>query len=234
MAHWSSGPRYHACWQHRESKRQRSFYLPELAFAANLLRNPCAEIRSRVFLPLKCPSFTSIQNPAPPRLDPCQRNASLGSRCSCAMRAKDAQAKTFKGEGAGMQQLGREGRGARRIRWESAHSFSGQGVFLGLGQRGCQGVHAASSWLLCRERAPSQKGGVTAGWRHGSLGNPRSFRCGPLQEEGQVKGRPRWDGEREEEGNESLAPGFCEACDPASWPRSRGARVCGGRGGGRA
>lgn len=66
MAHWTSDPRYQACWPHRKSKGHRILKVPVLPFAANLLKKPCAEIRSRAFLPLKRPSFTSIQNPVTP------------------------------------------------------------------------------------------------------------------------------------------------------------------------
>lgn len=217
MAHWTSGPRYQACWQHRKSKGHRIWKLPVLPFAANLLKNPCAEIRSRAFLPLKRPSFTSIQNPVTPRLDPCQRNACLGSRCSCAMRAKEAPPRHSKGKALASSNVGGKAEelagSGRRVRFLS---LGGVCFWVGLGQHGCKGVSAATSWLLCRERELSQKGGVTAGGRHGSHGNPRRFRCGPLQAEGQVKGRPRWDGEREEEGRESPEPGFREDCDPTS------------------
>lgn len=50
MADRGSGPRYDACWQDRERKQHRTLNLGVPVSAENLLKNPCAELSSRVLL----------------------------------------------------------------------------------------------------------------------------------------------------------------------------------------
>lgn len=201
--------------------------------AENLLKNPCAELSSRVLLGPRGHHSLPLEV-LPPLLHPCPGSASLGSQWCCAMSQRGQSEDIERGK-----------------RWHPA-TWEGRARSLPAQAGGCSLFLWAgcvsgpwATWVQrsgCCDLLAALQGApdVTERGRESRMASrfPRQPETLPgagrlrrrVKSRGGSAGMGR--GKRQGASSRSLVP--VGTAIPASWPGSRGARACWGRGRGRA